>query len=69
MISEDQLRQRIEAMYQQELIIKALNDYLTKCIQNNHRCAHCYRNHNGTCSFAKECFENDQRYYNDEDEE
>lgn len=55
--------------YQQELITKALNDYLAKCIQNNHHCAHCYLNHNGICFFAKECFENDQKYYNDEDDE
>ena len=55
--------------YQQELITKALNDYLAKCIQNNHHCAHCCLNHNGICFFAKECFENDQKYYNDEDEE
>lgn len=55
--------------YQQELITKALNDYLAKCIQNNHHCAHCCLNHNGICFFAKECFENDQKYYNDEDDE
>lgn len=55
--------------YQQELITKALNDYLAKCIQNNHHCAHCCLNHNCICFFAKECFENDQKYYNDEDEE
>ena len=51
------------------IITKALNDYLAKCIQNNHHCAHCSYNHDGICFFAKECFENDQKYYNDEDDE
>lgn len=69
MMSESQLRQHVEAMYQQELIEKAFREYFVKCIQNNHHCAHCYLNHNGACSVAKECFENDQKYYNDEDEE
>lgn len=55
--------------YQQELIAKALNEYLAKCIQNNHKCAHCYLNHDGICFFAKKCFENDQKYYKEEDEE
>ena len=55
--------------YQQELIVKALNKYLAKCIQNNHRCAHCYLNHNGICFFAKECFEDNQKYYKEDDEE
>lgn len=48
---------------------RILNEYLAKCIQNNHHCAHCCLNHNGICFFAKECFENDQKYYNDEDDE
>lgn len=55
--------------YQQELIEKALQKYLAKCIQNNYHCAHCYRNHNGICAFAKECFENDQKFYQDEEDE
>lgn len=76
MMSESQLwqqveamQQRVEAMRQEVLIEEAFQKYLAKCIQNNHRCAHCYLNHNGACSVTKECFENDQKYYNDEDEE
>lgn len=54
--------------YQQELIEKAFQKYLAKCIRNNHHCAHCYRNHNGNCFLAKECFEHDQKYYKEDEE-
>ena len=57
-----------EYQKEQEIIAKVLNNYLAKCIQNNHRCAHCYLNHNGICFFAKECFENDQKYYKEDEE-
>lgn len=68
MMSESQLQQQIETMRQEEMIIKALNNYLAKCIQNNHRCTHCYLNHNGICFFAKDCFENDQKYYKEDED-
>lgn len=68
MMNENQLQQQIKTMRQEELIIKALNNYLAKCIQNNHRCAHCYLNHNNICFFAKECFEHDQKYYKEDEE-
>jgi len=51
--------------YQQELIEKALQKYLTKCIQNNHRCAQCVHNHGGSCFFAMSCFGTDQKLYQD----
>ena len=69
MMSESQLRQQFEALSQQEFTRKVLSNYLAKCIQNNHHCAHCCFNHNDICFFAKECFENDQKYYREEDEE
>lgn len=55
--------------YQQEIVAKALNDHLIKCVKNSYWCAHCSLNHGGICFFAKECFENDRKYYREEDEE
>jgi len=69
MMNEKQLQRQIEAIYKEELTIKVLNEYLAKCIQNNHHCAHCYLNHHGICFFAKECFEDNQKYYKEEEEE
>ena len=48
---------------------KIINDYLTKCIKNNHHCAHCYLNHNGVCFFAVACFEDNQKYYKEDNDE
>ena len=45
----------------------SINNYLMKCIQNNYHCQHCVKNHDGTCFFAFECFMDNMRYY-DEDE-
>ena len=68
MITESHLRQQLKTMYEQQLIREALSEYLTKCVQNNHHCAHCYLNHNGICFFAAKCFENDQKYYKEDKE-
>ena len=46
-----------------------VNDYLMKCIKNNHHCQHCALNHNNTCFFAFECFLNDMMHFDDGDEE
>ena len=53
--------------YQQELVQKALQKYLAKCIQNNHRCARCIYNHGGSCFFAMTCFATDQKFYQEEE--
>ena len=45
-----------------------INDYLMKCIKNNYRCQHCANNHDGTCFFAFECFMDNMKYYDDDDD-
>lgn len=47
----------------------SINDYLMKCIKNNYRCQHCAKNHNGTCFFAFECFMDNMKYYDDDEDE
>lgn len=48
---------------------KAINDYLMECIKNNYPCQHCAKNHNGICFFASECFIDNMRFYDGEDED
>ena len=47
---------------------KALDDYLTVCIKNNHHCQHCAKNDNGICYFAFQCFANDMMHFDDEED-
>ena len=48
---------------------KAINNYLTECIKNNHHCQHCAKNDNGVCFFALQCFMNDMKHFDDGDED
>lgn len=46
----------------------AINEYLTACIKNNYKCAHCMLRHDdGTCFFAYDCFLNDKKYYREDE--
>lgn len=47
---------------------KAINDYLVECIKNNYHCQHCAKNHGGICFFASECFIDNMKYYDDDDD-
>ena len=47
----------------------SINDYLVKCVKNNYHCQHCNKNHNGICFFAFECFMDNMKYYDEDDDE
>lgn len=46
----------------------AIQEFLTKAISQNHKCAHCIYNHDDICFFACECFLNDFNKYDEGDD-
>ena len=50
--------------------LQILNDFLQKCVKNNEKCQkciHCFSECRDACYFASECFENNFKFYDEEE--
>lgn len=47
----------------------AIQEFLSQCINNSYRCAHCMLKHeDNSCYFAYDCFLNDGKHWTDDED-